>query len=517
MRRLARAARLDRFDGWVLAAFGAFSMWVLAVDLWQVVAHGRTWTGTDGVYLADQLQYLAWVKTASHDVLISNLFVLRHTPADYFQPAIAISGAVAALGVAPWIALLLWKPVAVLAGFYAVRRYVRASLSQALQRRAALVLALFFGSFTVLYGSPGAIGDLMPGFLSWGYVFALLALALVAASLVAYGSARADGRLSVTAALLGAVACLLHPWHGELLIAIVIFAELGLATRRRPRLRELRTGAVTIAAIAAPLAYYAVLGRSDVSWRLARVASKHAFPLWWIALALAPLLIAALPAYRIRPRTFLGLATRAWPPAALAVYVVSGSGLGATPLHAFEGVTIPLSVLAVEGIPRLAPRALARPKAWAAAGVAALTVPAGVYQMENAQSLVAPRAGTARFIAPGEQRALRYLAADPEPGGVISRSYLGALVPGATGRHSYVGNCLWSEPGCDQRLVTVHELFTGRLPPDVARAFVGRAGGVGARFLLADCRGGADVARILGDLVESVRRFGCARVYVLRT
>ena len=36
------------------------------------------------------------------------------------------------------------------------------------------------------------------------------------------------------------------------------------------------------------------------------------------------------------------------------------------------------------------------------------------------------------------------------------------------------------------------------------------------RFLLADCRPGPDLARRLGALVSSVRRFGCARVYLLR-
>jgi len=510
--RLA-ALRLDRFERLTLLAFAAFSAWVLALDLWQVAAHGRVWTGTDGVYLVDQLQYLAWVQAAAHHLLISNLFVLRPTPADYLQPAIALSGALTALGVAPWLALLAWKPVALVGCFYAARTYVRCELARPGQRRAALVLALFFGSFTVLYGSVGVIGDLMPGFLSWGYVFGLLAVALMAGALVAHGSARRGGRGGWAAAAMGALASLLHPWHGELLIAVVVGGELVLAAAGcPPGRRQLARGARTVLATAAPLAYYAALGRADPSWRLARVASKHVFPLWWVALALAPLLLAALPAYRERPRGFLAAATRAWPAAALLVYAISGSALGATPLHAFEGITIPLAVLAVQGAPRLAPRRLPHPRAWAALAVAALTLPAAAYELGYARALVAPRAGTARFITAGERRALRYLARDPRPGGVISRSYLGALVPAATGRTTYVGDCLWSQPGCDRRLVTVHELFTGRLAPAAARAFVSSSG---ARFLLADCRPGAELSRVLGGLVTRVLRFGCARVYVL--
>ena len=60
-------------------------------------------------------------------MLSSNLFVLRATPDDYFQPAVVISGGLTALGVAPWLSLLLWKPVAVIAGFWAARAYTTAA------------------------------------------------------------------------------------------------------------------------------------------------------------------------------------------------------------------------------------------------------------------------------------------------------------------------------------------------------------------------------------------------------
>src|SRR5947207_210208 len=158
--------RIGWFELAVLAAFAAVSLWVLALDLFQVVAHGRVWTGTDGVYLVDQMQYLAWIQSASHHVLSANLFVLRGTPADFFQPAVTVSAGLTALGVAPSVTLLLWKPVAVLAAFFGFNAYVRRSVSGVWPRRAALVLALFFGSFTIVEGSFGVVGDLFAGFLS---------------------------------------------------------------------------------------------------------------------------------------------------------------------------------------------------------------------------------------------------------------------------------------------------------------------------------------------------------------
>ena len=99
IRLTPRRRGLDRFELWVLGAFAAVSVFVLAIDLWRVAFDGAVWTGTDGVYIVDQLQYLAWIRDASHHVLVSNLFVLRDTPADYFQPAVVISGGLTALGI----------------------------------------------------------------------------------------------------------------------------------------------------------------------------------------------------------------------------------------------------------------------------------------------------------------------------------------------------------------------------------------------------------------------------------
>jgi hypothetical protein len=499
--------RLDRFELGVLAAFAAVSLWVIALNLWQVVVDGRLWTGTDGLYLVDQLQYLAWVRDASHHVLVSNLFVLRPTPHDFFLPTVAISGGLTALGVPAWLSLLLWKPVAVLGSFYAIRAYVGRVLPGRDAARAALALAIFFGSFTIIYGSAGTIGDLFLGFLSWGYVFALMSLACLMAALLAQGRLRDAGRVGWVPGALGALASLLHPWHGELLIVTVILAEVMLLGRgMHPR--RIWLAALTVILTALPLLYYELLGRLDLSWQLARVASKHSFPLAAILLALAPLIIPAL--FARRPRSFLAASAPAWVLASLVVYAVSASGAAATPLHAFEGVTIPLAVLAVQGCQRVTWSRISHPRLAAGVLIAAFTLPAVAYQIANARKLVAFQPARASFILPSENRALSFLAHDPTPGGVMARSYLGALVPAATGRHSYVGDCLWSEPNCSGRLVTVRKLFTGGLSASAVRSIVR---GSRARFLLADCRPTVDLARLLGPVIVAQHGFGCARVY----
>jgi hypothetical protein len=510
---ITRRRRLDRFERCLLLVFTAFSVWVLALDLLQVVFNGRDWTGTDGIYVVDQMQYVAWIRDASHHLLASNLWVLRPTPADYFQPAIVISGGLSALGLAPWLTLLLWKPVAVVAFFFVAREYARRSITGLWSRRAVLVLALFFGSFTVVFGKFSVLGDIVPGFLSWGYVFGLIALAAMVGALLIYDRARAEGRLAWTPGLLGALAGLLHPWNGELLILVIILAELLLIVRKASwqSIRgRLALPLITVAVAGLPLLYYVILGRADLSWRLARDASKHAFPLWSILLAVAPLLIPALLAVWKRPVSFLPAATRAWLIGAFGLFVLSGTAAGATPLHAFQGISLPLGVLAVQGVQRLQWRRLPRPRAVAAVAVAALTIPANLWLLDYARLNAAPQTDNANFIEHDEKRALRYLEHDPDPGGVLTRSYMGAVIPAATGRRTLVGDCLWSEPNCYVRVQVARDLFGGNLKPRDARRFVVQSG---ARFVLADCAVSEDLTKVLAPLTVNVQRFGCASVY----
>lgn len=511
------ARRLDRYELGVLTLFGAISMWVVALDVWRAVAHGLAWTGTDGWYIVDQMQYLGWIQSTAHHGLASNMFVLRGTPADYFQPAILISAGLTALGAPSWLALLLWKPVAVVGLFLAARAAVHRLVAGPAQRRAALALAVLFGSITVVFGSVSVVGDLMPGWLSWGYSFALMAVALMVAGLVRYDRARAAGRLDWIPGLLGALAGTLHPWQGETMILLVLGAELArprdLALWWRTRQwRRLALPLMTLVLVGLPLLYYLLLGHLDLSWSLARNNSKHAFPWSAIAIGAAPLAVVGALGYRGRADSFLELAMRVWPAAAVVIYVFSATGLSATPLHAFDGITIPLAILAVTGISRTRLRLLPRGRLVAGVAVALGIVPANAYMMKLAGPVVAPATGNANFITTDEHAALRYLARDRIPGGVLSQFYLGETVPGATGRQTLVGDCLWSEPGCMVRSHHADGLFRGTMPVARARRFVRRSG---ARFLLASCHtADVDLQRRLGpQLIVSARRFGCAAVY----
>jgi len=86
------------------------------------------------------------------------------------------------------------------------------------------------------------------------------------------------------------------------------------------------------------------------------------------------------------------------------------------------------------------------------------------------------------------------------------------LVPGETGRHTYIGNLYWSQPNPERRAHLSEVLLTGHMRPQRARAFVRSTG---ARFLLADCgrQRRRVLARELAPMVRVARRFGCATLY----
>jgi hypothetical protein len=509
--KAVRRPRPDKVELMLLAALAAMSLWVVATDVWEMVSRGLVWTGTDGFFIVDQMQYLAWIESASHHLLISNLFVLRSTPADYFQPAIAISGVIVALGVAPWLALLLWKPVAVLATFLAIRAYAYRTVEGRGARRTVIALGLFFGSFTVVYGAFGVVGDMMPGWLSWGYPFALIAVALVVFALLSYERARSAGVVAWAPGLMGAVASLLHPWQGETLVLIVLIAEL-IRWRERRGWRGLGLPVLTLALTGAPLLYYLILGHVDLSWNLARVASKHQFSFWSIALGVAPLAIVAALGYRGRPRDFLELMTRVWPLTCVLIYVLSGSTLSATPLHAFNGITAPLAVLAVTGVQRAGRRAFPGRRVVIGVALVAATIPANAYVIAVAHNYTRPTSGNANYITRAERDAISYLRHDRTPGSVLTQFYLGEVVPGSTGRQVLVGDCLWSEPRCMPKSEAADAVFDGSVSRPQARQFV-RSTGV--RFVLASCKPHANLQRLLGSLIVDVHRFGCAAVYQL--
>ena len=142
--------------------------------------------------------------------------------------------------------------------------------------------------------------------------------------------------------------------------------------------------------------------------------------------------------------------------------------------------------------------------------VALFTIPATYYEIHEARINTAPAARGSNFITRGERDALRYLARDRDAGGVLTDFYLGDVVPGFTGRRTYVGDCLWSEPHCGGRALATGWLFRGNATPAAAQSFVL---GTRARFVLSDCGTTTDIRKLLGPIIRSEHRFGCAAVY----
>src|SRR6185312_5056963 len=141
-----RKPRLDRFEVGVLVALFALSVAPLAGLLLRVWTKGGVVTGADGFLVADPMQYLTWLREASHHVAVANLYDLAPGPRSFVHPGVLVSGALHAIGFGVAAAYLAWKPFAVLALFAGARALARRFLPRRDDRRLALVVALFFAS-----------------------------------------------------------------------------------------------------------------------------------------------------------------------------------------------------------------------------------------------------------------------------------------------------------------------------------------------------------------------------------
>jgi hypothetical protein len=522
--RFRRFRDFDGFDAVALVALGVLSAWLLFVLLARQDAN-HVWTGTDGPYVGDQLQYLAWIREASHHVLIADPFRVEPSGASFLHPGLVLSGVLLHLGVSPSVSYLLWKPIAVVALFAAARAYVGNFFPSKPARRCALVLALFYLSptsliaahlhWTQLVSFQSIVFEMWPALYLWGYPFTALAVAALVATLLAYGRDRDSGRSGVWAPLLGFTCAWLQPWQGTTVIAIVLLTEAVLwirGSRVNPILP-----AVTVGATAVPLVYYSALSHFDSTWRLAGAANRVALaPNWTLLAALAPLAVPALLAY-VRPASsFQEIAVRAWPFAALGVYYVIGlTHVGTFPLHALQGLSVPFAVLAVIGV-RGIPWRLPAPAgtAVAIALVALLVVPSMVHELDATRSLGKPTAfgRVPFFLTSGEHRALEYVRRSPLRGAVLAPVFLGETVPAETGRHTWVGLASWT-PDYGQRIAAADRLFAGSMSSGDTQRFVASAG---VTFMVSDCHHTHDLTASLGALLVDVEHFGCATVYQVR-
>lgn len=523
-----RRPRLDLFESAVLAALLALSCAVLAGLLVRVWDRGGLVTGSDGFLVVDQLQYLNWLRQAGEHVAVENLYDLDDGPRTFVHPGILISGLLHALGLGLAASYLVWKPVAVVALFAGARAWTRRFLPNVADRRLALVVALFtaspvaaFFGWTEIAGKERKLqfdflaNELWPGNWLWGYMFTAIAVAMLPLGLLAYERARTGGgaRPLALAAAAGLVAAWLQPWQGAT-FAIVLIAAEALATRREAPAPGWGAAArrllVPLAATALPLVYYLVLSLADPSWELAGEANSTdvipRWPVWVTIVGLAPLALPAAFAYRLPARDFGEIALRVWPVAGLVVFYQPA---GTFPFHALQGLALPLAVLAAIALrERLG---AARLPALAIAFAALMVVPGTIYEGDQMRDAV-NKGFQPHFLETGERDALRYLDERPEAGGVLAPVYTGLLVPAYTGRETWVGAGSWT-PDFEERRLAAEDLFEGRLDRARAEAVVRRSG---ARFLLSDCHGRADIERLVAGVTEPPRRFGCAAVHRVR-
>jgi len=524
---------LDRFELGCLLVLIAQAFFVLAA----LLTKGRPLSGADGLLASDQLQYFAWIREAANHVLIGNPFDLARGDRVFLHPGFLISGAVhdvTGLSI-PASYIGLWKPVAIAVTFVGALKYVRRLLPAGGERHTGLVLALFavmpasaFVAWSGWGGKPREYsfdfisGEMWSGQYLWGYLMTAIAVFTLPLVLLGIERWRRDRRTSLLAwSTLGAlIVCWLQPWQGATLALIVIGVEGWRWFRRREK--PAWPLLAVLVAVGLPAAYYLALGHFDPSWELAgksNAAGAQAewkWPWWAMVLTVGPLAVPALLAYRPKvlratdggqaAPSWQGIAVRAWPLAALVVYLAP---VGTFPYHAFQGLAVPLGILAVQGVVSVWPH----PKPLVvAAALLVMTVPGFVHKVQVSANSI-HTAGDPFFVFPDEVRALKSLEADPRPGGVLGPTYAGYMIPYRTGRESYIGPFSWT-PRWKTRQRLSDGLFAGTLTGAAARRFVRSTN---ARWLFEDCRPGlANLEPELRPLLRRVQRFGCATVYELR-
>ena len=510
------ALGLDRVEWAVLIVLTGSAFVVLAA----LLTKGRPLSGADGLLAADQLQYFSWIREASNHVLIGNRFDLAPGDRTFLHPGFAISGGLHALGLSVPLSYLVWKPVAIGVTFYGALRYVRRLIPTPGARHAALILALFAvmpASWLVAWSDWGGnarqytfdfiSGEMWSGQYLWGYLMTGIAVFLMPLVLLAHERGR-TGWAAAGALLV----CWLQPWQGATLALII----LGVAAWRRLRdapspfgLRDL----VVLGATVPPALYYLLLGRFDPAWELASKSNaagampEWSWPWWAVVLTLAPLAVPAALAYRLPAPSWQEQAVRVWPFAALLVYLLP---FGTFPYHSFQGLALPLSILAVQGLLTV----WRHPRPLAVAGLLFLMTVPGIAHKAEVSLHSIRTAGDPFWIFDDEVRALHSIERDPRPGGVLGSVYAGYMLPYTTGRETWIGALSWTPDWRGRQRKADGLIVDGTLRGQAARDFVTSTR---ARFVFVDCRPGLrNLEADLAPILESTRRFGCASVYVVK-
>ena len=518
---MSRRPRAGVLDAAILAVLTLLAVAPLAAMLRHAELSDLVFTGADGPFAADQFQYMAWIRELGGGHLAANRLDTAPSERVFFHPMFALSGLAWAAGVSMALAYLMWKPVALAALFLGFRAYVRRFAAGTGERAAALALALFFATpvgAVWWWGSVGSESERAQVFSLtgesfitgsfWGYLPTAVAVGLMPPFLLgverlargAGRAERADRRLLALVTACGITVSWLHPWQGETLLVIVLAA---VATVRPWRSwRDWAVLVLPLLGLVGPLAYYFLLSRLDPSWDIAQASTAAGgdVALWIVVLGLAPLALPALLGVRGVEGDLGGRMLLIWPPAAFAVYLALSPSF---PQHAFEGISLPLAVLAVRGVAPVRHRALAL-----GALVVALTVP-GVAALLDLMDDTVSRGTQAHYLRQGEDDALAYLAGSGQPGAVLATPYLAPLVPVRTGRQTWVAHPSWTED-FDARLREADDLFAGRLPRERALELIRRSR---TRYLLRDCGRPREALEALRPALVPERELGCAGVY----
>jgi hypothetical protein len=511
----------DLFDLLGLVLFTVLSLWTVFFLLSQQ-GSDHLWTGTNGAYIGDQMQYVGWIRSSYQHILVGNPFETSGGIRDYLNPAFVLSELLVGLGVSASVSYLVWTPVAAIALGLATWAYINRTLSNTTSRRIALVLALFYLSplpliamhlhWSAPYLSAYAF-EMWPAFYLWGYPLTALSVALLMGCLLTLARARDERKFSWTSPTCALFCAWLQPWQGATLVLIVVGCEIYVRRRRLSRTKPSLLAA-TLAAAIAPLLYYFLLSHFDGTWALSGQVNNHTEPVWDLIFTLLPLGIFAVIAYVRRPHGFASMTAYIWPIASLVVFLVIDVIHGTSPDHALQGLNVPVSILAVVGLGVLSKGLTSR--TWmvvTAILVATLVIIPVAYELNVARGLGQPAVFGAEpyFIRTSEARALEYLARSPQEGAVLSTLYLGQIVPAETGRNTWVGIASWT-PEFSDRVGAAERLFSKQMTQNQAIALVR---GSGVRFLVSDCDHREDLSSTLKPILRSTIRFGCATVYIL--
>lgn len=529
--RVGRLTRLglEPFDGLIFALVALLSFAVVG----PLILSGSELTGGDGLFPPDQLQYLSWIRQSADHWLIANRWDMQPDTRVFLHPGFLLSGlAVRWFGIPIELSnLAIWKPISIVVVFLAARQYSRRLLGPGWPARVGMVLSLFLlppmssiahrlGSGAKLdYNLDFITSEMWPGQQLLGYEVASTAIFAVPLILLLAERARSRRRVGLFAlcAAGGLYVSWLQPWQGAELALIVTVTEMWRWWRRGER--PCWSLALIPIAAAIPAFYYAILERTDPAWEFygkTNLANSNPMFDWSpfaIAICLAPVAIPALISLRLPADGWQGTAVRVWPIAVAFVYL---QPFGTFPFHSIQGLSIPLSVMAVQAFTVGRPRILPRPRWWwVVPALVLLTVPGTVHRLQlgydNVDSKIFPY-----VFEPGERAALRWIDEDPVPGAVVADRYGGLLIPAFAGRESFIGTPALT-PQFTPKSKLMYAILFGVVPPLKSQEAV-RA--TGARFLFQTCghwKGGApDLTPLLGPLIEESKRFGCARAYRLR-